>query len=210
MDKKSDKAPRKRGRPREFHREEALERAMLVFWQHGYEATSMGDLTAAMGLSASSLYAAFGDKEALYNAAIEQYMATRGSYPVGILQEAPDARAALERLFAAAARELTRTDQPAGCMVALAMMHCSAAAAPLRESMRARREGSITGIRDLIQRDIDLRRLPKATDAVGLARFFATVLHGMSIQARDGASREALERIGATAMQVWPPASGKK
>src|SRR5438309_11392407 len=96
-----------RGRPREFDREAALERAMQVFWRHGYEATSVSDLTRAMGINPPSLYAAFGDKEQLYLSAIERYEQGRREVVAQLLDEAPSARQAIERLLAAAAGELT-------------------------------------------------------------------------------------------------------
>jgi AcrR family transcriptional regulator len=179
---------------------------MIVFWERGYEATSMDDLTAAMGISASSLYATFGGKEQLYRAAIARYLAGAGGYMGRIFAEEPTAKGAMRRLLKAAAYELTRKDQPSGCMVSLAVTHCSPAAEPLQASLRGLREGSHAALKARIERGIEAGELASDTDADALATFYLTVLQGMSVQARDGASRESLCATGEVAMRAWPKA----
>lgn len=180
---------------------------MLLFWERGYEATSMDDLTTAMGISPSSLYATFGGKEQLYRAAIERYLAGRGGYMVRIFDEEPTAKGTVRRLLEAAAHELTRKDQPTGCMVSLAVTHCSLAAEPVQASLRACRHVSYALLKARIERGIESGELASDTDADALATFYVTVLQGMSVQARDGASRESLCVVGEAAMRAWPATS---
>jgi AcrR family transcriptional regulator len=200
----------KRGRPRSFEKEAALERAMVLFWERGYEATSMDDLTAAMGISPSSLYATFGGKEQLYRAAIERYVAGPGGYIGRIFAEEPTAQGAVRRLLEAAAHELTRKDRPAGCMVSLAVTHCSPDAEPVQASLRELRHVSRGLLKTRIERSIEAGELGRDTDADALATFYVTVLQGMSVQARDGASPESLLAIGEAAMRAWPDARPRR
>ncbi|HJV96688.1 MAG TPA: TetR/AcrR family transcriptional regulator [Albitalea sp.] len=178
---------------------------MHVFWERGYEAASISELTAAMGITPPSLYTAFGDKEHLFLEAIERY-ATSG--PGGgaprVLAEAPSARRAIERLLEDAAEELTRSCHPAGCMVVTAATNCSVASAHVQAALAKRRAASEAGIRDRIEQGIREGELPPDTDAAALANFYTTVFQGMSIQARDGASRASLLATATTAMRAWP------
>src|SRR5690242_10250406 len=103
-----------RGRPRSFDREDALKRAVMVFWKHGYDATSVSLLTHAMRIGAPSMYAAFGDKRALFEEALDLYMKTYGSFFLQTLEEEPDARVAIEHLLLAAAAAFTSSDHPPG------------------------------------------------------------------------------------------------
>src|SRR5438552_1428570 len=113
-------ATKKRGRPRSFDRDEALERAMRAFWDHGYEATSIVDLTEAMGIGARSLYAAFGNKEAHFSEVVDFYVATYGAYTGQALSEEPTARQVISRMLHEAAGQLTADDRPRGCLVVFA------------------------------------------------------------------------------------------
>ena len=112
---------------------------MLVFWDRGYEATGMDDLAAAMGLSTSSLYSTFGGKEELFLAAMDHYQAGRGRWTKSAIESGETARDAFRNLFEAAAIELTRRDQPRGCMLALALPTCSPEMEQLRATMNERR-----------------------------------------------------------------------
>ncbi|SDU24060.1 transcriptional regulator, TetR family [Verrucomicrobium sp. GAS474] len=201
-----EKKPRSRGRPRAFDREAALDRAMELFWERGFEGTSLDSLTEAMGISTSSLYATFGDKERLFQAAIERYSAGPGAYHPRILREEPTARAAMARLFSTLAQELTRTDQPLGCMVSLAVVQASPAASPVRQALAAYRTGARQRMVEKLREGIASGELPEATDAESLAQFFWGVIQGMGAQARDGASRDDLERMGRYALQAFEAA----
>jgi AcrR family transcriptional regulator len=177
---------------------------MLLFWDRGYEATSLEDLTEAMGLSLSSLYAAFGDKERLYLAAIDRYLAGRGGYIGDVLERAPSARIAISRLLEAAAHELTRKGQPRGSMICLASVQCAPGAAVVQTAVVERRAESIGFLERRIERGLKAGEFPAGTTAAQLAAFYMSVLQGMSIQARDGASRATLLSVAKIAMRAWP------
>jgi AcrR family transcriptional regulator len=204
MEKNVEKPTRARGRPLSFDRDKALENAMHIFWERGYEAASISELTSAMGITPPSLYAAFGDKERLFLEAIERYASGPGGGAPRALAEEPTARGAIERLLNEAAEELTRSCHPAGCMVVSATMNCSVASAHVQAALAKRRESAEAGIRERINQGIAEGELPAGTDAAGLANFYTTVFQGMSLQARDGASRENLLATAATAMRAWP------
>jgi AcrR family transcriptional regulator len=146
-------APRRgRGRPRAFDPDMALENAMRLFWERGYEAASMDELTETMGLSPSSAYSAFGGKEQLFARALDRYMAGPGAFPMIILREPGPARAAFARLFAVVAREYTCADRPTGCMVAAAGSQSSPAAAEVRAALAERRREAVAAYEDRLRR----------------------------------------------------------
>ena len=199
------KAPRKpRGRPLSFDRDAALETAMHVFWERGYEAASISDLTSAMGITPPSLYTAFGDKEQLFLEAIERYALGYGSAGARALDEEPTARGAIERWLLEAANELTQPCHPKGCMVVVAATNCSAAAERVQDALLLRRTEAIANVGRRIQGGIDSGELPPDTDAKDLANFYATIYQGMSMQAKDGATHESLMATVRTAMRSWP------
>ena len=201
------KAPAKpRGRPLSFDRDAALEQAMHVFWERGYEAASITDLTQAMGITPPSLYTAFGDKEKLFLEAIERYALGPGSAGPRALREEPTARGAIERWLHESAEELTRPCHPKGCMVVMAATNCSVAAEHVQTALTKRRAAAIAEIHRRIQSGIDGGELPPATDAQALGNFYSTIYQGMSMQAKDGATRASLVATVDTAMRVWPSA----
>ncbi|MGW2724748.1 TetR/AcrR family transcriptional regulator [Streptomyces sp. NPDC001492] len=193
---------RPRGRPRSFDRATALEKAVMAFWEHGYEATSVSDLTRVMGIGAPSLYAAFGDKQALFEEVVREYDARYGSLGVRALAEEPTARAAVARLLREAAVEYTAHGHPHGCLYAHAATNCTNT--EVEESLRGRRNATIAAIEDRIRTGVAAGELPAGTDTGALARHAGAVIQGMSQQARDGASREELEALAEIAMSIWP------
>jgi AcrR family transcriptional regulator len=195
-----------RGRPLSFDRDTALEQAMHVFWQRGYEAASIAELTTAMGITAPSLYTAFGDKEHLFLEAIERYATGPGGGYPRALEEEPTAYLAIKRCLEEAAEELTRPCHPRGCMVTMAATNCSVASAHIQAGLAKRRAASDAGVRCRIEHGIRDGELPADTDAEALTNFYATVFRGMSMQATDGASRENLMATAAAAMRAWPKA----
>ncbi|MGK3999352.1 TetR/AcrR family transcriptional regulator [Sorangium sp. So ce1024] len=204
MKKAAPGIQRGRGRPRCFDQEAALERAMLLFWERGYEATSLDELSAAMGISPSSLYATFGGKEQLFRAAVDRYLARGGGNMGRVFAEEPTALGAVRRLLETAADEFTRSDQPSGCMIALAGTQCSPGARPVQDLLRGHREAWHASLQARLQRGIEDGELAPDTDAAALATFYATVLLGMAVQARDGTSREGLRAAVDSAMRAWP------
>lgn len=196
-------APRKKGRPLSFDREAALHKAMLLFWEHGYEATSLSDLTSALGVTPSSIYSAFGDKKGLFLDAVGLYL----SGPVTletILAQAHSARAAVQTMLEGAAVAFTGDATPSGCLLASAALSCSESAAEVRQTLGAIRQGMEAQLRDRILLDVERQELLPDVDADALAGMTMAVIQGMSTAARDGAPREKLLRIAAVALAAWP------
>ncbi|MCX4971517.1 TetR/AcrR family transcriptional regulator [Streptomyces sp. NBC_00620] len=196
-------AIKQRGRPRSFDRETALEKAILAFWEHGYEATSVSDLTRVMGIGAPSLYAAFGDKRSLFDEVVRVYGTRYGSFGDRALAEEPTARAAVERMLREAAAEYTDPDHPHGCLVVHAATNCTSP--EVEASLRELRNANIAAFETRVKAGIAAGELPPETDASALARHTGAMIQGMSQQARDGATREDLEALAELAMAVWPP-----
>jgi AcrR family transcriptional regulator len=196
-------AARRRGRPLSFDRDKALEEAMHVFWDKGYEGASISDLTAAMGITPPSLYAAFGDKEHLFLEAVERYTCGPGK-GAPRAEAQPTARQAVAAWLHDAAVELTSPCHPRGCMVMTAAANCSASSTHIQAALAEHRAAQHAAVRERIERGIADGELPPSTDACALADFYVTVLEGMSFQARSGATRDRLLATADLAMRAWP------
>lgn len=194
-----------RGRPRGFDRDTALTRAMEVFWAKGFEAASLSELTAAMGIGSPSLYAAFGSKEGLFHEAVELYGRTEGPALWDIVEAAPTARQGIEGFLAATARAFSRPGKPRGCLVTLSATNLSGASPSLCEAMHKARAHGQGDLEARLRRAMAEGELPAGLDAGAVAAFYLTVQQGMSIQARDGASQEVLEQVVRGAMAAWGP-----
>lgn len=192
-----------RGRPRSFDRQKALRSAMEVFWDRGFQAASMSDLTEAMGINPPSLYAAFGSKEELYREAIAYYTATENDDIVAPLRQAPTARAAVEGYLMASAKTFTRPGRPPGCMVVLAAVNAVGVGDETSHILREMRASSVAMIEERLRRAVAEGELPATIEPHAIASYYVTVQQGMSIQARDGASRALLEAIVRGAMAAW-------
>lgn len=192
---------RARGRPRAFDRDAALAQATFVFWKKGFEATSMADLTAAMGIGSPSLYAAFGSKEALYQAALDYYRQTYEGLVWSNFFAHASVRDALASWLGDSAAALTGclAEIPRGCMVTLSAVGSEGHAA-LGELVRSARGITLARLTARLTRAVDEREIPASVDVPALARFLQTVQGGMSIQARDGASRAELEAVADVAL----------
>lgn len=175
---------------------------MEIFWQHGYEGTSLSQLTTAMGINAPSLYSAFGSKEALFREAIELYEATEGALSLSAL-EAPTAREAVERMLRGNVADYADPATPPGCMIVLAATTGTVGNESVRDFLAKQRRASEEQLRRRLQRGIDDGDLPPGTDVATLAAFVTTVQQGLSIQARDGATRSTLDAIVDHALVVW-------
>lgn len=195
---------RSRGRPRAFDRARALERATRLFWEKGYAATSIADLTEAMEIGAPSLYAAFGSKEALYAEALGHYRDSNEAFVWAGFFAADTARGAVSSLLMDSAAALTGclADMPRGCMVTLSAVG-SEGNAELGERVRSARAITFERLRARLDRGVAQGEIPAAVDLDALARFVQTVQSGMSILARDGAGRAELEGVAEVAMLGW-------
>lgn len=192
------------GRPRSFDRDDALKRALMVFWKHGYDTTSIALLTKAIGIGAPSLYAAFGDKRALFEEALDAYAKTYGAFTVQALREETDARAAVERLLREAAVAFTSGDHPPGCLVISAATNCSPQSAWVQRRLKSFRSLTVRALEEKMETAQSDGRLPPEVDVRALALFYSSMLQGMSAQARDGATREELEAVVSAALRAWP------
>lgn len=201
------KPRRPRGRPRGFDRDQALETAMRMFWQRGFEATSMSELTAAIGVAAPSLYAAFGSKEDLFRAALQRYLEQfRRGHGSVLATPGLAAREAFARLFDALAEGFAACPTRSGCMLVAAETGGLGDATQLREELGAHRASVEAGFRARIERGQTEGDVPADADAAALAKFLSTVVQGLSIQARDGADAAQLREVLRTALRAWPSA----
>jgi AcrR family transcriptional regulator len=195
---------RARGRPRAFDREAALAQAMRLFWAKGFDATSIADLTDAMGIGSPSLYAAFGSKEGLYVEALRHYGENYDATVWGRFRAAATARDAIMAYLFDSAAALTGGcgDMPLGCMVTLSTVACETQS-NLAALMRSSRAVALERLEARLTQGIDAGELPAALDLHALARFVQTLQSGMSILARDGASRDDMEAAARIAMLGW-------
>jgi AcrR family transcriptional regulator len=194
---------KERGRPRSFDRGAALKRAMEVFWAKGYAGASMAELTAAMGINSPSLYAAFGSKEKLFEEAVALYTKSEGTDIWDALPEAATAREAVAQFLRRTALSYSRKSRPAGCLVVLGALHPDRDSEAVCRLLSQLRAENLVSLRERLERGVREGDLPPHTDCAKLAAFYVTVQHGMSIQARDGASRKTLLEIADSAMAAW-------
>ncbi|MQY25661.1 TetR/AcrR family transcriptional regulator [Nocardia aurantia] len=194
-----------RGRPRTFDRDAALATATRLFWERGYHATALSDLTAAMGIRSASLYQAFGDKQSLFREAVATYSAVPGADFVTVaLAEEPTARAAFARLLRDAAHFYSDPSHPPGCLVITAATNITPQDAAVEEYLRGLRRANLDTFRTRLAAAQHNGELPADTDTDALADYFAVVVQGMSQRARDGAERAALDAVATLAMASWP------
>lgn len=192
-----------RGRPREFDRSEALNKAMTVFWQQGYTATSMNDLYQAMGIKSPSLYAAFGSKEDLYDEVLRHYEQCVAPLIWGDMASETSPKAAVAQWLERSALTLTRDDLPRGCMVTLSAVG-SEGNDRLGSRVRQLRMRGTAMLKAQLNQALAQGELPAGTDIDALTALYVSIQQGMSIQARDGASRESLLGVARMAMALWP------
>jgi AcrR family transcriptional regulator len=191
------------GRPRAFDTDEALDQAMHLFWRKGFLGTSLADLTAAIGINRPSLYAAFGNKEALFRRAVERYFQGPAAYLQDALRE-PTARAVVEHLLHGVLDLVTDSKLPRTCLWVHGALSCGGRSDPLQEEFVKQRAQGQADLRARFKRAIAEGDLPRGSDADALSRFIQTVNFGLSVQAATGASRKELLRVVATALQAWP------
>jgi AcrR family transcriptional regulator len=192
-----------KGRPREFDTEDALDAALSVFWRKGYEGASLSDLTAAMGINRPSLYAAFGDKEALFRRVVTRYIEGPAGFVRAALQE-PTARGVAERLLSGVVDGVTSPHNPRGCLLVQGALACGEASESVRRELVARRLAGEAAIRARFERAVADGDLPADAGPADLARYVVTVMRGIAVQAAGGASRAELGRVAELALRAWP------
>lgn len=192
-----------KGRPREFDVDVALAAALHVFWSKGYEGASLADLTAAMGITKPSLYAAFGNKEALFRKALDLYEREKLSYMQPAL-EAPTVREVAARLLRGALEMQSSSCEPKGCLGVITTVACGAEAQSIRSEVIARRAVSQRALVERFERGKQDGDLPNHIDVAGLTSYLMAIIQGMAVQAGAGATHEELERMVKTSLAFWP------
>ena len=191
------------GRPREFDIDEALERAMQVFWARGYDGTSLTDLTGAMGITKSSMYAAFGNKEQLFRKAVQRYAEGPASYATRALRE-PTARAVAEAFLRGAVRTTTSPGRPAGCLSVQGALALSEHSRPAHDVLSGWRIDAGDQLEARFRRAAEEGDLPRDADPGRLARYVMTTAFGIAVQAANGLGPDMLDEVIDTALLAWP------
>ena len=194
-----------RGRPREFCVDYALAQALRVFWEKGYEGASLTDLTEAMGITRPSLYAAFGNKEALFRKALDLYEHEKLAYIRQAL-ERPTARQVAETMLRGTVGNVTSCSEPHGCLGVITSVACGAESQSVREEVVKRGAAGKAALIERFDRAKAEGDLPGHVDSEGLMRVLIAMLQGISVQANQGATREELERLVNTSLSLWPSA----
>ena len=201
-DAKQPKTTRKTRR--QFDRDAALTTAMELFWRHGYEATSMSMLLKALGLTAPSLYMAFGNKEQLFHKAVEHYSRQHGARVLAPLKTAPSAREAIEHTLYNSAELVASGKNPSGCLVSFGAINSSDHAAMPVMLLKSIRKIVFNSFRECLQRGVLSGELPESTDTARLARFYQGILGAIQFLSLDGATTAELRAVARDAMKAWP------
>jgi AcrR family transcriptional regulator len=191
------------GRVRQFDADEALDLALKVFWARGYEGATLPELTAAMGINRPSLYAAFGNKEQLFQKALERYQTGPQSF-VGEALKRPTAREVAEAIFSGFVRMQRDRSGSRGCMIVSGALACGEEAEAVRRELARLRQATVAALRERFKQAVHEGDLPGGTDCATLARSVATVLNGLAVQAASGATEKELRQVAAVAMRAWP------
>lgn len=192
-----------RGRPRGFDREAALEKAMDVFWARGYAGASIAELTEAMGINPPSLYAAFGSKEELFKQAVALYAETDDVCTMSMLEGDLSTRDSIAAMLMASARSCARPGKPTGCFLMLGAANGGPETDAAQDYLCDRRRDMGGRIHARLARGVTDGELPAALDLARVTAYFATVIKGMSIEARDGADIATLMAVAHSAMLGW-------
>jgi AcrR family transcriptional regulator len=190
----------KTGRPISFDKDAALEAAMLLFWERGFEGTSMADLTQAMGLNPSSIYAAFGDKHALFSFAVKRYLDIRAQYATEALGE-PTLEKVIRALFDNTVAFLTTPGHPPTCMTLAGAMGCSVDAAPARDLMKEVRRQNEVALRERLLKARKSGELSKDINLDDYTRYLSSILAGLSVQSANGSTKAELKRTAQMALR---------
>ena len=201
---------RKRGRPRLLDRNAGLDVAARLFWERGYEGTSIADLTHAMGITPPSLYATFGSKEELFRLALDHSIAQQSQRRSEMLQAKIPAYEALATYLYDIAEGDTQPDKPRGCIVSTAVLQHSEENASVARTAAAWREAAMQILKTRFDRAVSEGELPEQTDTDTLARFYGAIIQGMSAQACDGACTARLKDLVDVALTAWPGKQGRQ
>jgi AcrR family transcriptional regulator len=202
-----------KGRPRSFDEDQAIDAAMRVFWEKSFEGTTMTDLTDATGLSRSSIHAAFGSKEGLFLKAVERYRSEQMGHIPKALAE-PTLPRAIEALFRGMVNALSRPGNPKGCLSIHGALACGTDGELVTHVMAKWRRSNENVIKERIQQAQREGELGRDVNAADYARYIATIMIGIGIQAVNGAGRAELTRTVDMALQFLsctsfdPAASG--
>lgn len=177
---------------------------MHLFWEQGYEATSVSELTAAMGITPPTLYSFFGDKKRLFLEAVDRYQSGPGDFAKKALTEEPTAERSIRRLLLDAAVSFSNPKVPKGCMVVLAATNCAVESSDISQALADRRRAAEKAVRERIVRGRVAGELADDADVDALAGLITATLYGLAIKARDGGSRSSLRRIVDQTMRAWP------
>ncbi|QJI32735.1 TetR/AcrR family transcriptional regulator [Pseudomonas sp. ADAK18] len=191
------------GRPREFDREAALQRAMLLFWEQGYEGASMSALVDTLGIASARIYAAFGSKQALFREAVALYEQGEGGFADRALAQ-PCLKSAVRGMLDDAITTYTQSGRPGGCLVVSAASSTSPDGADVQQWLCEHRRQRTQSIIDRLHRAQESGELGEDADVRALGDFYATFLHGISIQARDGVAPERLRQSVEVALSLLP------
>lgn len=193
-----------KGRPRSFNREQALKKALDLFWRKGFEPASVAELCSAMEINPPSLYSAFGNKARLFIEAVNYYERVYWQATWARLEETQEITEAIDRFFSEAADILLSPSAPCGCMVVLAAINVSAESADVVKAVSVLRQEGKDLFEKRLARAVQEKQLPAKTNTAALATVLNTLLEGMSIEAKDGASIESLKSIGQHASKLLP------
>jgi AcrR family transcriptional regulator len=191
------------GRIRQFDVDEALDRALEVFWARGYEGATLPELTRAMGINRPSLYATFGNKEELFRKALDRYKTGPMSFLTDALQK-PTARAVAEAIFSGFIRMQRDRDKARGCLIVSGALASGEEAETVRRELAQLRQEIVTVFRERFEKAVHEGDLPTETNCAALARYIATVLNGLAVQAASGTTEKELRLVAGLAMQAWP------
>lgn len=193
----------KRGRPKGFDQQEALAKAMLLFWENGYVATSISDLTKSLGITAPSLYCAFGDKAALFNQCIDYYLTHEACPILAIMKQAKTAKVAIELLMYDTAKRLAQPDKPAGCMLITATMNGAKQIEEVSQNVHEKRQNYQEILLKRLEQGIEEGDITPNAPIHAITDFYITVINGLTIQACDGADIDKLNQVILNAIKAW-------
>jgi AcrR family transcriptional regulator len=201
---KSETQSKPRGRPRGYDRDKALDAAMRLFWARGFEATSVHDLTQAMGVTPPSLYSAFGDKKRLFLEAVDRYQAISGPAVQAALTTEPTAQGAVHGLMLAAVDTFAGARTPKGCLVVLGAANCAEESTDVADALAARRLAGVQAVRARLAAGEAAGELAEGTDIDALVDLVTATVFGLALKARDGVSRKALKATVEQFIRMWP------